>query len=512
MAKLSAFFAFWYLLNVCRAQPLCPNIIEFEENNKDFLGQDYLESKSPGVNSYTNYLANTSKQLSNGKFGEVFQLKYNEKIVFKKLIIYTKEDEKYYYREIEMLRFICEHEVEEYKVLTVCRSHAIAAFKGCIFDLKKFYLFQEKMSFSLDDVTIQSAFRDKPPLEKLRIMLDIIDRFIVLHARGVIHSDVKPANIMMKYMDFTEFRIIDLGFADKEDKYYNGGTGGYFPPEMYGLDEEKYKLHPRVDVFALGVTFTQMAGLFDLRLTYIKENMQTNTDNWKQHYADKIHKRLEEIFNSDKNLDIIIPCIMQALNLDADSRIQSMKNFANILISIMITIKNYEKFLKDYFQKFQNENSNNEFFGYWKSELVLEFGTPEQIKQYGPKDHLYRTHEESKGKLLQSQSQSQSQSQKLPYLHQSQQLEQLKESELLRLQKSQKESELQREKYLELQQHRKIKQNTEQKQSIKSKNTIQQFNLQSKFDTPNALKKQSTNNNSFLPPINQNRIKQKLIV
>ena len=367
MAKLSAFFAFWYLLNVCRAQPLCPNIIEFEENNKDFLGQDYLESKSPGVNSYTNYLANTSKQLSNGKFGEVFQLKYNEKIVFKKLIIYTKEDEKYYYREIEMLRFICEHEVEEYKVLTVCRSHAIAAFVGCIFDKKAIYIFLEKMSFDLSTDNIQLAYRALSHFDRLRIMLDIIDRFIEFHETKFVHSDIKPQNIMMKNDDFTDFRIIDLGMSNREgDENFIGATPSYLPNEMFAfmIGLNKF-LFFQNDIFALGKTFTEMEGD-----SGVKDKALLTIPN--------VDAALSNAFHDDKKLSSILPEIKLALNSDRQVRFKTMKEFSDALVKKLQAMPGYKEYLKTYFSNLDNRGCYDDFKSYWRSNLGSSFAPPKR--------------------------------------------------------------------------------------------------------------------------------------
>ena len=248
----------------------------------------------------------------------------------------------------------------------------------------------EKMIIDFSNYVIKISFRALSAFEKLRIMLDIIDLFIVLHAKGIVHSDVKPANIMMKYMGFMGIRIIDLGMADKIDNEYHGGTKGYLPPEVYKYNNQRYKLQPKADIFALGVTFAQMAGEFDLKHTYIPNDIQTTQQNWKENYQTSIRNNLAQFSKSDIISLTILSKIKEALSLEENTRISSMRKFSDDFVKIMRTIVGFKDLLKKHFENL-DKNFKDENLGYWKSKLVLEFGTPEQIKQYGPKDHLYRT-------------------------------------------------------------------------------------------------------------------------
>ena len=50
-----------------------------------------------------------------------------------------------------------------------------------------------------------------------------------LHAKGYIHSDLKPDNIMSEDENFTNLRIIDLGMVTEIGKSVIGGTPFYMP-------------------------------------------------------------------------------------------------------------------------------------------------------------------------------------------------------------------------------------------------------------------------------------------
>ena len=78
-----------------------------------------------------------------------------------------------------------------------------------------------------------------------------------LHARGVIHRDVKPENIM--FADDGTVRLIDYGIARfyKEDEKRDTekfGTAGYAAPEQYGFGQSD----ARTDLYAAGITLLKM--------------------------------------------------------------------------------------------------------------------------------------------------------------------------------------------------------------------------------------------------------------
>ena len=381
MAKLSVFFAFWCLLNVCRAPAVCSDIRDFEKNNLDFLGNDYLKTREENVYGYIKHISENSKEISAGAFGKLYALHYDNDIVYK-LVDYSNAKQKEHAdREATNSRHVCGHEKHEYNKITKCRSPAIAAFIGCIVYIDYVFLFQERMFSDFSKKTIKNDFRALSHFERMRIMLDMIDRFIELHAKGIIHSDVKPANIMMKYKDFTGIKIVDLGFADNEGAKLHGRTDGYLPPEMYRLFRRLNRLRPRVDIYALGVTFAELAGKFNTDLTYISKDTQNNNTDWKTKFKDEIHNNLNQIFYSEETLVAILPEIERALTFEEKDIFKSMEEFSDAFMLKMKTITDHEKFLTNFFKSLEKKNFYVDFDSYWKMKLGLEFGTLEQKKQ-----------------------------------------------------------------------------------------------------------------------------------
>jgi eukaryotic-like serine/threonine-protein kinase len=93
-----------------------------------------------------------------------------------------------------------------------------------------------------------------PSRDKLRFLLQIADGLRYAHSRGVVHRDVKPAN--MRILDDGQVRIMDFGIAklmeETQRLTQTGmtiGTAGFLSPEqLLGLEVDG-----RSDIFSFGV-------------------------------------------------------------------------------------------------------------------------------------------------------------------------------------------------------------------------------------------------------------------
>ncbi len=98
-------------------------------------------------------------------------------------------------------------------------------------------------------------------LEKCAIMSQVADGLCYAHANGVVHRDMKPANIMVlrdgtvKIMDFGIARLTSTPDATRlTQQGYLIGTLRYMAPEqLAGADFD-----PRCDIFAYGVIFYEL--------------------------------------------------------------------------------------------------------------------------------------------------------------------------------------------------------------------------------------------------------------
>lgn len=93
-------------------------------------------------------------------------------------------------------------------------------------------------------------------MESARITRDICDGLAHAHEAGIIHHDIKPANILLTAK--VEPKIGDFGLAKPMDGGHAGlvmGTPGYAAPEVYSHPNQA---DPRSDIFAVGVILHEL--------------------------------------------------------------------------------------------------------------------------------------------------------------------------------------------------------------------------------------------------------------
>ncbi|CAE7341894.1 Camk2g [Symbiodinium pilosum] len=89
----------------------------------------------------------------------------------------------------------------------------------------------------------------------LALFLDVVKGVDAIHERGMLHTDLKPENVMLNCEDKKCFAaVIDFGLvcnmSDPDDCWISGSPG-YMAPEVYLQDEEAIS-RPSRDVWALG--------------------------------------------------------------------------------------------------------------------------------------------------------------------------------------------------------------------------------------------------------------------
>jgi eukaryotic-like serine/threonine-protein kinase len=106
--------------------------------------------------------------------------------------------------------------------------------------------------------------------DHLRIFLRVCEAVAFAHARGVIHCDLKPSNVMVG--EFGEVLVMDWGVAKSIGENAIAGTRGFMPPEQ----ERGEALDATADVFALGVMLKMMSPRSPRRLKAIIEKSMSD--------------------------------------------------------------------------------------------------------------------------------------------------------------------------------------------------------------------------------------------
>ena len=83
---------------------------------------------------------------------------------------------------------------------------------------------------------------------KVRLMVQILEALAYLHRRGVVHCDLKPANVLVD--EYEQVKVLDFGLAHTADqRRRGGGTVAYAAPEML----QGQAPTPAADLYAVGV-------------------------------------------------------------------------------------------------------------------------------------------------------------------------------------------------------------------------------------------------------------------
>lgn len=95
------------------------------------------------------------------------------------------------------------------------------------------------------------------PNQIKNLLSQVLNTLKFMKEKGVVHRDLKPDNILLKYKDMplemNEVRIVDFGLSSiiEEGHIRRGGTVGYMAPES--LSGSGYQPHYQFDIFSIGV-------------------------------------------------------------------------------------------------------------------------------------------------------------------------------------------------------------------------------------------------------------------
>ncbi|NUR59558.1 MAG: protein kinase [Catenulispora sp.] len=160
------------------------------------------------------------------------------------------------FRDVDLGDSRCERISEEVRILTaLTHPHLLPLYDtGRDADGRRFLVMPLVRGTTLARLAARGPV---PPHEVKRIGAALAEALSHIHARGVVHRDVKPSNVLLDH-DGTPF-LADFGFAHAEDgpaltaTNCVVGTAGYLAPEQAA----GAAVTPAADVYALGLVLLE---------------------------------------------------------------------------------------------------------------------------------------------------------------------------------------------------------------------------------------------------------------
>ncbi len=184
-------------------------------------------------------------QLPTGMGGEAYEIRDGAGVRYfaKRARTISAIQSNTFRREIEIYR--CLQRSNASSVLRVVEvfEDAKAGYMGFVTEFAEGGTLQERV--------LESADGSLPHAEAKQVAIELANGLMAIHAAGVVHRDVKPANIVRtdagwKFVDFGISKELAKGVQSKTFQMH--GTVGYSPPEQW----DGVEASAEADVYALG--------------------------------------------------------------------------------------------------------------------------------------------------------------------------------------------------------------------------------------------------------------------
>ena len=170
------------------------------------------------------------------------------------------------------------------------------------------------------------------PLERARIMLDIMNVLVEFHNIKFVHGDIKPENIL-SYLPENQHKLAGFRYTKREDEQFSKRAGGYLAPERRVKDSKLAGLTYKEDIFSLAMTLLKIEGL-DISVDDLIPDTCFENEKSPSKCQENVNKKVEEVFSEknklypkEKSLGCLLPVFLKALSFDLEIRYKSMEEF-----------------------------------------------------------------------------------------------------------------------------------------------------------------------------------------
>ena len=189
------------------------------------------------------------------------------------------------------------------------------------------------------------------PLERARIMLDIMNVLVEFHNIKFVHGDIKPENIL-SYLPENQHKLAGFRYTKREDEQFSKRAGGYLAPERRVKDSKPFALSFREDIFSLAMTLLKIEGL-DIPVDELIPDTCFETKDSQSKCQKDVNKKVEEVFSeknklypNGKSLSCLRPVFKKALSFDPNDRYFTVKQFIIDFLNSLKEIKESKEFFK----------------------------------------------------------------------------------------------------------------------------------------------------------------------
>ena len=117
--------------------------------------------------------------------------------------------------------------------------------------------------------------------QTFKILAQLLLALHYLHERGILHRDVKPANVIITKTG--DAVLLDFGIAALNGGQTYAGSHGYSAPEInLARDMNGFKYNSKVDIYSLGILFREMV----IGINLIEEDVRRLMNDQPQHVQD----------------------------------------------------------------------------------------------------------------------------------------------------------------------------------------------------------------------------------
>lgn len=297
---------------------------KFEMKNPQLYTKAFSKQSADKKIPLHRFLYQKGSKVGKGAFGEVKVVpNTNPRLVVKKVESYDLDVLESMKKEIAVLKTLCGKKPREIvDEISDCKSNAIAGFKGCVEEGNQIYIFQEQMYMDFSKDSVKKRYRALSGGKKAQVIYDIINKFRQIHSHNIVHSDIKPSNMMLKGKDFSDIRIVDFGMSGTHGSDGLGGSPIFLAPERHNRDT----LSVQGDIYSLAISLAMLEKAGEKKILSMEAYCFISYPDG--YCKNDIQLALSKAFSNKTRTEFLLSAFLKAADYNPNNRFQSMQKFA----------------------------------------------------------------------------------------------------------------------------------------------------------------------------------------